>query len=469
MPWRAALRSQDRIRTELLALWQLAWPVLVGQLANVGMAVSDVAMAGHASTHDLAGISLGVSIWNICIITLMGVMMSVAPTVSQMVGAQTLSQVPHVVRQALWKALGVGLLACAAACVGSLVFEVMPLEAPVRSVAQRFVWITSAALPAFTCYRALYGYSTSLNQTKPLMVIALAALALNVLVNWLLVFGHAGFPALGGVGCAWSTLVCVWFNLLALVLWMRVSPAYRSTWPLGRWEWPQRDTLRTLLHLGLPIGVTYFAETSAFSLIALLVSRLGATEVSAHQIALNFTSLVFMVPLSLGLALLTRVGHSLGAGDAQAARFRAWVGVGAAVVFAVVSASAMVLARYHIASAYTHDLQVAALAAQLLFWAAVFQISDATQVVASCAVRAYKVTRLPMALHLTAFWLVSLPLGYALGLHYGLGAQGFWMALVAGLTVAAIGLVWLLRYVARAHLAEAALPHTPPTSATHSA
>jgi len=457
----------ERIRAELRALWYLAWPILVGQLANVGMAVVDVAMAGHASANDLAGVSLGVSIWNMVIITIMGIMMSVSPLVAHYVGARDFHRVPHLVRQGLWKALGVGVIAFVLSNLAALVFDFMSLDPVVRDLASDFVFITSFALPAFACYRVLYGYCASINQTKPIMVIALGALALNAFINWLLVFGNWGFPRMGGLGCAWATLLCVWFNLLGLLWWMRSSPAFHSTWPFAQYEAPHWPKVSSLLKLGLPIGVTYFAETSAFSLIALLVARFGSTQVAAHQIALNFTSLVFMVPLSLGVALLTRVGQSLGAGDPVAARFRAWVGVGTALCFALVSAAGMAMFSQTIANAYTTDAAVAALAAHLLFLAAIFQLSDSTQVVASCAVRGYKVTRSPMVVHLTAFWVFSLPLGYALGIapdwlpwkpSQPMQAQGFWIALVVGLTVAALGLVVLLRQVARGHL-PLATPH----------
>ncbi|MFM2049938.1 MAG: hypothetical protein RL682_429 [Pseudomonadota bacterium] len=451
-----ARNHRQRITFELRALWLLTWPILVGQLANVGMAVVDVAMAGHASADDLAGVSLGVSIWNIVIITLMGVMMSVSPLVAHHVGAQEFDRVTHVVRQGLWKALGVGFIAMLVANVAAQVFHTMAIEPNVRSLALDFVLITSLGLPAFTCYRVLYGYSTSINQTKPLMAIALGALLLNGLINWLLVFGHWGFPKLGGLGCAWATLLCVWFNLGGLLWWMRRSGAYRATWPFDTYEAPHWPDLRRLLHLGLPIGVTYFAETSAFGLIALLIAKFGSAEIAAHQIALNFTSLVFMVPLSLGLAVLTRVGQGLGAADPALARFRAWVGVELALVLAVFSALGMAMFNTHIAGAYTNDAAVATLAAHLMFLAAVFQLSDATQVVTACAIRGYKVTRMPMVIHLTAFWLVSLPLGYALGLapawlpwqQEPMGAAGFWLALIVGLTIAALGLVVLLRRTA---------------------
>ncbi|WP_310385121.1 MATE family efflux transporter [Roseateles sp.] len=453
--------SATQIRVEVSALWKLAWPILIGQLATVGMSVADVAMAGNASAQDLAGVSLGASIWSMVIITLMGVMMSISPIVAHHVGAEEFHLVPHVVRQALWKALGLGVLAIVVANLAGLVFNLLALDPMVRDLARDFVLVTSLALPAFACYRVLYGYSASLNQTKPLMLIALAALGLNVLINWLLIYGHWGLPKLGGLGCAWATMWCVWFSLGGLLWWMRRSPAFRSTWPFTHWEAPHWPEIRSLLKLGLPIGVTYFAESSAFSLIALLVAKFGTTQVAAHQIALNFSSLMFMLPLSLGIALLTRVGQSLGAGDAYAARFRAWVGVATALVLACASAVFMALFARQVAGAYTGDAAVAALAAQLLIFAAIFQLSDATQVATACAIRGYKVTRAPMVIHLAAFWGFALPLGCVLGLAppwlpwrpaEAMGASGFWIALIVGLTIAAVALSALLRKVARDRL-----------------
>ncbi|OYT93618.1 MAG: MATE family efflux transporter [Burkholderiales bacterium PBB3] len=457
--------SGQALRAEFRALWQLAWPLLIGQLATVGMAVADVAMAGHASAQDLAGVSLGTSIWIIVVVTLMGVMMAVTPLVAHHVGAQEFSKVPHLVRQALWMSVGVGTIALVLANLSTLIFDHMVLEPAVRTIAQQFIYITSVALPAFAAYRVLYGYSASLNQTKPMMVISLLALLLNVWLNWLLVFGNWGLPRLGGVGCAWASMVCVWFNLAGLIWWMRRSPAYASTWPFTQWERPNRAEIGRLLHLGLPIGVTYFAECSAFSLIALLVAKFGSTQVAAHQIALNFSSLTFMVPLSIGLAVLTRVGQALGAGDPVAARYRSWVGVAAAVGFSLVSALIMALFNQQIASAYTNDAGVAALAASLLFLAAIFQISDGLQVSTSCAIRGYKITRTPMAIHLTAFWVVSLPLGCVLGLApdwapwhpaQPMKAQGFWIALIVGLSVAGSALAWLLHRITHQHVAHVA-------------
>jgi MATE family multidrug resistance protein len=444
--------------TEIKAMWKLAWPMLVGQLATVGMGVADVAMTGHVSAEELAAVSLGASVWSIVLVTVMGIMMAINTVVAHEMGAANYGLIPHSVRQSLWKGVGVGLLACAAANLATLLFDHIGLDEAVNHKASMFLHIISLGMPAFACYRALYGYTTSINQTKPVMVIAIGGLLFNVFVNWLLVFGNLGMPRMGAVGCAVATAAGMWLMLAAMVAWMRVAPAYAQTFPFTHWEWPNRAEIGSMLRLGLPIGVTYFAEVSAFGAVSLLVARFGVVQVSAHQIALNFASLVFMVPLSFGIALITRVGQSLGEGNPRKARFVSWVGVAMSIAFGALSAGFIALFRWEIARAYTSDPQVQQLCVQLLLFAALFQLSDATQVAASSAIRGYKVTRQPMVIQLVAFWVFSLPLGYVLGLapawfpwspQAPMAAFGFWIGLVLGLTVAALLLAKSLQKLAR--------------------
>ena len=439
-------------------MWQLAWPMLVGQLATVGMGVADVAMTGHVSAEELAAVSLGASVWSIVLVTVMGIMMAINTVVAHEMGAANYHLIAHSVRQSLWKGSGVGLLACAAANLATLLFDHIGLDQAVNDKASMFVHVISLGMPAFACYRALYGYTTSINQTKPVMIIAIGGLLFNVAVNWLLVFGNLGMPKMGAVGCAVATAAGMWLMLAAMLAWIQVAPAYAQTFPFTHWEWPHRAEIGSMLRLGLPIGVTYFAEVSAFGAISLLVARFGVVQVSAHQIALNFSSLVFMVPLSFGIALITRVGQSLGEGDPRKARFVAWVGVAMSVAFGALSAGLIALFRWEIARAYTSDPHVQQLCVQLLLFAALFQLSDATQVAASSAIRGYQVMRQPMLIQLLAFWGFSLPLGYVLGLapawfpwspEAPMAAFGFWIGLVLGLTVAALLLAMALHKLAR--------------------
>jgi multidrug resistance protein, MATE family len=454
-------RSPTPIRGEVATLWRLSWPMLVGQLATVGMGVADVAMTGHVSAKELAAVSLGTSVWSIVLVTVMGTMMAINTVVAHEMGGARFDKIPHSVRQSLWKGLFVGLVACAFANLCTLLFDHIGLESDVATRAATFLHVISVGMPAFACYRALYGYTTSINQTKPIMVIAMLGLIYNVTLNWLLVFGHYGFPQLGAVGCAVSTASGMWLMLAAMVWWVRVAPAYRTTYPFSHWDRPDWNEIGTMLRLGVPIGITYFAEVSAFALVSLLVARFGVVQVSAHQIALNFTSLVFMVPLSFGIGTLTRVGQAMGEGNPERARFVAWVGVGMCVVFGVASAAFIALLRWQIAQMYTSDVAVQASTVSLLLLAALFQLSDSTQVAAASAIRGYKVTRTPMLIQMLAFWGFALPLGCLLGLapqwmtfapSKPLQVTGFWIALVIGLTVAAVLLSWSLHGLSKRKL-----------------
>jgi len=461
----SAAHTPTPVRTEIATLWRLSWPMLVGQLATVGMGVADVAMTGHVSAAELAAVSLGTSVWSIILVTVMGVMMAVNSVVSHEMGAGRFERISHSVRESLWMGAIVGVVGCVAANACALLFDHIGLAQAVADRAKTFLHIISLGMPAFACYRALYGYTTSINQTKPIMVIAICGLLYNIALNWLLVFGKFGFPQMGALGCAVSTASGVWLMLAAMVIWIRISGAYRMTYPFTRWEGPNWREIGSMLRLGLPIGVTHFAEVSAFGIVSLLVARFGVVQVSAHQIALNFVSLVFMVPLSFGIGALTRVGQAMGEGNPVRARFVAWVGTGMCIAFGLLSAIFIALFRWEIAAMYTSDATVQATCAMLLLFAALFQLSDSTQVAAASSMRGYQVTRSPMIIQMIAFWGVALPVGWILGLapdwfpwspSKPMEATGFWIGLVLGLTVAAVLLSWSLNKLSKLRVREAA-------------
>lgn len=436
--------------------WRLAWPIMVSQLAQVATGFVDAAMAGHASVGDLAAVSLGSSIWIALMVTLVGVLYAGSPLVAQLQGAGRTQEIAGLVRQSLWQGVLLSLLALA------LVYAVLPLagwlglEPDVEYKATGFLAAIALGLPGLAVLRVLTVYSNSVNHSKPPMVVSVVSLALNIVLNWLLIYGHWGLPALGAVGCGVATAICMTLSALVLALWLMWAPAFRATQPFRRFDWPQWAVQKQLLQLGLPIGAVFLVEVSAFSLVALLIARLGSVSVAAHQVALNFAALVFMVPSALGAALTVRVGQALGAGQAQQARFIGYTGIAMGLVFAALAALAIVLSAPFIAALYTPDAAVQALATSLLLLIGLFQFGDASQVIIAGILRGYKLTREPMLVYAAAFWLLGMPLGYVLAfgtpLQPGLGAPGYWMALVLALFCAAILLYGLFVRTSRAAL-----------------
>jgi MATE family multidrug resistance protein len=430
----------QRFGTELYGLLKLATPIIIAQLANTAMGFVDTVMAGRVSPQDLAAVALGNSIWVPVFLLMTGILLATTPKVAQRFGAGTHNEIGPLVRQALWLALAVGIAAAIVLWNAEIVLSLMNVDPALIKPAMGYLRAVACGFPAVALYHVLRCFSDGLGHTRPSMIIGLCGLALNIPLNYIFIYGKLGLPAMGGVGCGWATGLVMVFMFLAMLWWVKWAPFYQPSKIFSHFEWPQWPVLKRLLSVGLPIGIAVFAEASIFSVIALLIGGLGATVVAGHQIALNFSSMVFMIPYSLGMAATVRVGQALGRDEPREARFAAGVSMVAALGYACVSASLMLLLREEIAQIYTPDTTVIAVATTLLVYSALFQFSDAIQVTAAGALRGYQDTRVTMILTLFAYWGIGLPVGYALGLTdwFGQpsGPSGLWQGLVVGLTCA---------------------------------
>ena len=442
-----------RIWTELRGLLLLATPIIIAQLAHTAMGFVDTVMAGRVSPRDLAAVALGNSIWVPVFLLMTGILLATTPKVAQHFGAGRQTEIGPLVRQALWLSLAVGLAAAALLWNAEIVLRLMDIEPALITPTMGYLQAVACGFPAVALYHVLRCFSDGLSHTRPSMVLGLLGLLLNIPANYVFIYGKFGLPAMGGVGCGWATALVMVFMLLGMLWWVKWAPFYKPSQLFNHFEWPQWQPIRRLLEIGVPMGIAVFAEVSIFSVIALLIGGLGASVVAGHQIALNFTSMVFMIPYSLGMAATVRVGQALGRGDPRQARFAAGVSMGAALGYACLSASAMLLLREQIAQIYSPDPTVIAIAASLIVLAAFFQFSDAVQVTAAGALRGYQDTRMTMILTLFAYWGIGLPVGYALGLSnlFGepSGPRGLWQGLIVGLSVAAIMLAIRLAGCAR--------------------
>ncbi len=445
----------QRFKHEVRALLPLATPIILSQVAQVLMGLLDTIMSGHAGAFDQAVVGLGVALWIPVFIALMSVVQAVSPIIAHHFGAGDHPAVARDAREGVWLAAGVGLLPLVLVPWAPdllVAFRIDPLLAQRTGI---FLWGIALGLPAALVYRALAFFSSSIDQVRPIMVLAFVGLAINGVLNWLLIYGRLGLPAMGGAGCGWATGIGMWAALAALVAWIAWAPAYRPYALWQSWRLPTWKAQKRLLRLGLPMGGAGFAEVAAFCSVAVLVGRFGQTQIAANQIALNFSALIFMVPMGLSAASTIRVGQALGAGDAGAARAIAWSGIGAGLVFGALAMAPIILLRHEAAALYSSDPAVQALAADLLLFAAFWQLFDATQVTAIGALRGYKITLMPMVLMLGAFWVFGVPAGTWLAYH-GLAAgapmkiYGFWVGLVVGLVLVSLGLAAGLHRVADA-------------------
>ncbi len=459
------------LRASVQRIVPLAWPVFVGQVAVLGFGTVDTVLVARHSPTDLAALAVGGASYITVFVGLMGMVLAISPIVGQLFGAQKLREAGHQAWQALWLALALALLGSALLAFPAPFLALSRASPAVADKVRGYLLALAFALPASLVFTVYRGFNVAVSRPKAVMLIQVGGLVLKVPLSLALVSGvpAIGLPALGVVGCGIGTLVAMWAQ--ALIAWwvMRRDPFYR------RFEFhapgqraPHAGSLRELLRLGLPMGLTILVEVSGFSFMAIFISRLGETAVAGHQIAVNLVSLLFMLPLGLSNATSTLVAQRIGADDLADARRLGWHGLQFAAALALAVGSGVLFAREPVLRLYTDNPAVLAAALPLLAWVALFHAADAVQTVAAFVLRAWRVTTVPMLIFVLSLWGVGLGGGYALafGVSDSLptawqGARGFWIAATAGLTLAACLLSGLLAWVLAQHRRSAAAVKPP--------
>ncbi len=415
----------------------LGLPIIAAQLAQIALGFIDTVMAGNLSARDLAAIAIGRSLYVPIWVIILGILLAVNPICAQNLGAGKLRQIGKSVRQGLWLSQLLAIPSFFLVRHMEPVMHYMDFDLAVIPLADGYLKAVSWGIFPTYAYLVLRFFNDGISITRPHMYIAFAALPLNALGNYLLMYGKAGFPKLGAVGAGWATAAVWWLMLLTMTAYLVVNRYYRRFHLFSELRWPQWRYMKEVLHIGVPNGVSFGMEVSMFAIAALLIGTLGIASMAAHQIAINFASITFMAPLGLSIAATSRVGFAAGRSDLQLVRIAGFVGMGLSLLIMCVSALIMFSIPERIADVYTSDFPVRDLAAKLIILAAVFQLSDGLQVSASGALRGLKDTRVPMLVNIMAYWGIGLPLGYLLGIRYGMGPQGFWIGMIAGLTIAA--------------------------------
>lgn len=423
---------------EVRTTFVLALPLIFGHVSTGLIGFVDSVLAGRHSANTLAAVAVGSALWSVAIMVLIGVLLALPPTVSQLDGAGRRAEIAPAFRQGLWLALGLSALLFAFLTAAGWMLATIGIAPEIQPGARAFLHGIRWGVPALALYFCMRYLSEGLHWTWPTMAFGVGGLALLVPLGYALMFGAFGLPELGAAGLGYATAIMLWIQAASFALYLRLSPRFADLSLFSPFEPPRWRQIRSLLALGLPIGVSIFMEGSLFICTALLIGGMGEVPVAAHQIAINVASVTFMSALGLAEATTVRVGHAVGARRPEAVRRAAVAGYVIVIGTQGLAGLAMLFGNVAIASVYTRDAAVIALAANLLLFAAAFQLSDGIQVVSGASLRGLKDTRVPMLLTALAYWGVGMSLGAGLGLGLGWGPQGMWIGLVAGLTVAAI-------------------------------
>ena len=421
------------------ALLRLALPIVVVQIGIMFMGVIDTIMVGHLSARALAAVALGNLFFWACSIFGMGVIMALDPVIAQAVGARDEVGIARGVQRGFVLALLLTVPISVVLLFAEPVLRALGQAEDVVPLAVSYALLCIPGILPFLAFNVLRQTLQAMELVRPIVVTMIVANAVNVLLNWVLIFGKLGAPALGVGGAAWATSAARWLMMVLLfaVAWRRLRPylipVRADTFalaPLGR-----------MLALGAPIGLQFQLEYGIFAVVGLLMGTIGTTPLAAHQVALNIASFTFMVPMGIAAAVAVLVGHAVGRGDALEARRAASASLVTGVGFMALMAIVLLAAPGLIARIYTTDAAVIGIALVLIPLAGFFQVFDGMQVVCGGILRGLGDTHSSLIANIVGFWALGLPLGVWLGLRLGHGPAGLWWGLVVGLAVVGVALL----------------------------
>ncbi|WP_163102717.1 MATE family efflux transporter [Peribacillus alkalitolerans] len=437
-------------REKILLFMKIMFPILVTQLSLFSMNFFDIVMSGNYASADLAGVSIGSSIWIPVYTGLSGILLAITPIVAQLIGGSKKKDVPFSVIQGVYLSV---LMAVVILIIGSFVLNPilngMSLEPRVRMIAHDYLIALSFGIIPLFIYNVLRSFIDALGQTRVSMIITLLSLPINILFNYLLIYGKFGLPELGGVGSGYASAITYWLiTIIAFFVIKKNQPfasfnIFSKLYSISIKEW------KAIFKIGVPIGFSIFFETSIFSAVTLLMSDFNTITIASHQAALNFASFVYMVPLSISMALTIVVGFEVGGKRFKDARAYSLIGICFAVGISLCFGIVLFFFREEIAGIYTNEPAVVTMTAKFLIFALFFQLSDAIMAPIQGALRGYKDVNFTFIMAFVSFWVIGLPTGYSFATYSNLGAYGYWIGLIVGLAVGAMSLSLRLLYVQR--------------------
>ena len=440
----------------------LAWPLVMAFLSETGIAIIDVIFIGRLGAGSLAAAALGTSVFFGMLLLILGVVLATAPLAAQAMGARKPRQVRRVIRQGLWVGILLSLPASFALMSAEPVLLLLDQPAQASSEAQRYLNYLAWSLPGAVCFIVLRNFSTVLNRPKLGLWVVLAAIPLNALLDYGLIFGAFGLPRMEIAGAGLASLIAHVF-MFGVMLWISLAVRPLSRYQiLARFWRPDWIIFGQIFKVGLPISGILALEFSMFLGSVIMIGWIGANPLAAHQVALMIATTTFKVPLGIAQAATVRVGHAAGRRDLAGVARAGWTAMAIGIAFMAVASVVMwiwpeMLVAIFMDAGDPANASVVALAVSLILVAAIFQIGDGAQTIGSGVLRGLSDTRLPLTYAAVGFWGLGLSAGYLLGFKADLGAVGVWMGMAVGLmTVSVFHAIRFRHLVAKGYLPELA-------------
>ncbi|HET9359044.1 MAG TPA: MATE family efflux transporter [Vicinamibacterales bacterium] len=433
--------------SELRPLMRIAGPVILAEVGWMSMGLVDTIMVGPLGPAAIAATGMGSSVFTAIAIFGMGLMLGLDAFVSQAHGAGDERECTRWLHQGVWLACLAAVPVMALTWLAFATLDLWGLHPDIRRLVGPYLSVISAGALPLLLYAAFRRYLQGMHVVRPIMIALVSANLVNAAVNWVLIYGNLGMPALGVVGSAWATTAARIYMALFLYAAIRLDNRRRGRQDRGVYIRVDWHRIWRLVRLGFPAASQVALEVGVFAAATALAGRLDPLSSGSHQIALNVASLAFMVPLGLSSAAAVRVGFAFGAGDLQRAARAGWTALAAGAVIMTAIGLLFFFWPVPLLSVFTTDARIIEIGVGLLAIAAAFQIFDGTQAVATGALRGISETRMPMIVNVIGHWLLGLPVGYALCFLLGWGVAGLWIGLSIGLVLAALVLtgVWWRR------------------------
>ncbi|MGS0535887.1 MATE family efflux transporter [Pseudoalteromonas sp. SaAl2] len=427
---------------EAKRLISLAIPVFLAQVTLVLMSVVDTIMAGQVSPTDLAALSIATGVWNPAMLALQGILLALTGIIAQFSGANDKSGISHYFQQGLYLAGVLSVVGFSIAYFADLIILKLDTSPAIAAMAYEYIHFVKWGIIGFLVFSVYRNITEGMGMTKPAFYISLLGLAVNIPANYIFIHGKFGMPELGGAGCGIATALVFTAMAIAQVIYCQLSKKVDAKRLLANFKAPQIATMWNITKVGIPISLATFFEVTLFACIPLFIAHLGAVAVAGHQIAASVTTLLFMMPLSLSIAISIRIGNLYGQNHFDQLKKAISTSYLLAVMIAILLATITFFGRDIISQLYTDDAQVIALATSIMILACIYQLPDALQVAANGILRGLKHTAPISYITFISYWLIGFALGYVLArtdlIVPAMGPHGFWIGIIVGLTVAAI-------------------------------